>query len=71
MQTTNTVTRKIAPESPIYAPFVFNLFLLLIIGLLYLFNAGDKASFSVLSTIPSTFNSRNMTNDEKRKKLVN
>lgn len=70
MQTTNTVTRKIASESPIYAPFVFNVGILLVIGLLYIFNAGIP-SFAVLSTIPSTFNSRNMTNDEKRKKLVN
>jgi hypothetical protein len=52
----NTVTRKINPESPVYAPFVFNLGILIVSGLLYLFNASDSPSLQVLSSPITTSN---------------
>jgi hypothetical protein len=46
----NTVTRKISPESPIYGPFAFNSAVLIVAGLVYLFNATNLPSIKVLSS---------------------
>ena len=45
------MTRKISPESPIYIPFVFNLFLLIIAGCFYVYNITDLPSVDEIGRI--------------------
>ncbi len=52
----NTVTRKISPESPVYIPFAFNLGILAVSGLLYMYNASISPSLQVLSSPITTSN---------------
>jgi len=51
MDARNPIRRKLSPESPIYIPFLFNLFLLILGGCIYVYNVTGLPSVDTIAKV--------------------